>query len=182
MSSTPCAARTAPRHSLQITAQSLVSPVPRLDARRCARSIPDSYAGRLVVATGGASGERGFVVLTLLPHRASTRSIPHVPAYKEGLPVVNRRKGSSGADASAPSGVSATFAVAPHTYVGQMMLPSNRLRRARPEGGGDGAGFQPAARARAASLLCVRAASSSGRAGSCFTRAAKRSGSSAGLK
>src|SRR5436305_8818040 len=89
MSSTPCAARTAPRHSLQITAQSLVSPVPRLDARRCARSIPDSYAGRLVVATGGASGERGFVVLTLLPHRASTRSIPHVPAYKEGLPVVS---------------------------------------------------------------------------------------------
>src|SRR5436853_6877436 len=133
MSSTPCAARTAPRHSLQITAQSLVSPVPRLDARRCARSIPDSYAGRLVVATGGASGERGFVVLTLLPHRASTRSLPHVPAYKEGLPVVNRRKGSSGADASAPSGVSATFAVAPHTYVGQMMLPSNRLRRARSE-------------------------------------------------
>src|SRR5205807_5232136 len=92
MSSTPCAARTAPRHSLQITAQSLVSPVPRLDARRCARSIPDSYAGRLVVATGGASGERGFVVLTLLPHRASTRSIPHVPAYKEGLPVVSSAK------------------------------------------------------------------------------------------
>ena len=63
--------------------------VPRLDARRCARSIPDSYAGKLVVDTGGASGERGFVVLTLLPHRASTRSIPHVPAYKEGLPVVS---------------------------------------------------------------------------------------------
>src|SRR2546423_3248234 len=63
--------------------------VPRLDARRCARSIPDSYAGNLVVDTGGASGERGFVVLTLLPHRASTRSIPHVPACKEGLPVVS---------------------------------------------------------------------------------------------
>src|SRR6266480_4583385 len=99
MSSTPCAALTAPRHSLQITAQAgswfpaekrrLSRP---LDARRCALSIPDSYAGRFVVATGGASGERGFVVLTLLPHRASRRSIPHVPAYKEGLPGRNPAK------------------------------------------------------------------------------------------
>src|SRR5437016_366822 len=93
MSSTG-AALTAPRHSLQITAQSLVStrtPSPGSTHGDAPCRFP-ILVRRLVVDTGGASGERGFVVLTLLPHRASTRSIPHVPAYKEGLPVVASAK------------------------------------------------------------------------------------------
>src|SRR5437763_10377957 len=129
MSSTPCAARTAPRHSLQITAQSLVSPVPRLDARRCAWSISDSYAGRLVGDTGGASGERGFGVLTLLPHRASTRSIPHVRAYKEGFTgAESRQVRPPGADAMPLHPQARPLQLRAERWIGQMMLLSNKLR------------------------------------------------------
>src|SRR4029077_19454804 len=232
------------------------------------------FVRRQAGATGWVSciadpGERGFVVVTLLPPLENGRSIPHVPVYKEGLPVLRpgrpqprrgranpsqlkRKRGMEGAALSRGRGPCARSRASPLLPLrfeslprwGPLAGPQNAFQApgsplqatlfrkgersergadrpslprprgrwpaalselsvpARQERGGpagrlehrgagrrvdvseqqtvnrphptrdDRASPQPAARARTASLLCVRAASSSDTAGSCFTRSA----------